>query len=63
MKNRQFTKKGPGRRHRQGKPIDKEAAAEAAFRLATAAVPKHKSLVGQNPRRVWLGGISAQRGF
>ena len=40
-----------------------------APRQRRPATPKHDSagfaitLVGQEPRRVWLGGISAQRGF
>jgi len=52
-----YTKKGPGRCHRQGgqKPI--WTAGEKA------AKPIHKSMIGRDPRRVWLGGISAMRGW
>ena len=59
------TKKGPGRKAKLGKPAPKwKLDMESKDRDVKACVlPMHFSLVGRDPRRVWVGGISAMRGW
>jgi hypothetical protein len=64
-RNQKSTKKGPGRKAKNGKLALKWTLdMQSKDRDVKACVPpSHKSMVGREPRRVWLGGISAMRGW